>query len=70
MIIVNRRMKQKLEKEQPEDQAANRKGRGTRDMLVCLQIIMEKALSMDQQAFIMFIHIAFCATILVCLDVI
>ena len=55
LVIIVNRMKQKLEQEQPEDQAAYRKGRGTRDMLVCLQVLLEKVIAMDQQAFIMFI---------------
>ena len=54
MIIV-KRIKQKLEQEQPEDEAAYRKGRGTRDMLVCLSVLFEKVIAMDQQAYIMFI---------------
>ena len=48
-------MRMKLDEEQPESQAAYRKDRGTRDMLVCLQILMEKVLTTGQQAFIMFI---------------
>ena len=54
LIIVDR-LKQKLEQKQPEEQAAYRKGRGKRDMLICLQILIEKEIAMDQQAFIMFI---------------
>ena len=49
------RLKRKLESEQPEEQTAYRKGRGTRDMLVCLQVLIEKVIAMNQQAFIMFI---------------
>ena len=51
-IIVDR-LKRKLELEQPDEQAAYRKGRGTRDMLVCLQVLIEKVIAMNQQ--IMFI---------------
>ena len=54
LIIVNR-MERKLKQEQPESQAAYRKGRGTRDMLVCLQVLLEKVIATDQQAFVMFI---------------
>jgi hypothetical protein len=55
LIIIVDRLKQKLEQEQPEEQAAYRKGRGTRDMLVCLQVLLEKVIAVDQQVFIMFI---------------
>ena len=55
LLIIVDRLKRKLEKEQPEEQAAYRKGRGTRDMLVCLQVLLEKVIAVDQQAFIMFI---------------
>ena len=54
LIIVNR-LKRKLEFEQPEEQAAYRKGRGTRDMLVCLQVLIEKIIAIDGKVFIMFI---------------
>ena len=55
LLIIVDRLKRKLESEQPEEQAAYRKGRGTRDMLVCLQVLIEKVIAMNQQAFIMFI---------------
>ena len=54
MIIIHR-LKTKLEQELPEEQAAYRKGRVTRDMLVCLQILMKKILAIDEEVFIMFI---------------
>ena len=54
LIIVDR-LKRKLESEQPEEQAAYRKERGTRGMLVCLQVLIEQVIAMNQQAFIMFI---------------
>ena len=55
LLIIVDHLKRKLESEQPEEQAAYRKGRGTRDMLVCLQVLIEKVIAMNQQAFIMFI---------------
>ena len=55
LLIIVDHLKRKLESEQPEEQAAYRKGRGTRDMFVCLQVLIEKVIAMNQQAFIMFI---------------
>ena len=55
LLITVDRLKRKLELEQPEEQAAYRKGRGTRDMLVCLQVLMEKIIAVEQEVFIMFI---------------
>ena len=49
------RLKRKLEFEQPGEQVAYRKGRGTRDMLVRLQVLMEKIIALDGKVFIMFI---------------
>ena len=54
-MIIILRLKAKLDQELPEEQAAYRKGRGTVDMLVCLQILMEKIIAIGQKAFIMFI---------------
>ena len=54
-MIIILRLKAKLDQELPEEQAAYRKGRGTVDMLVCLQILMEKIIALGQKAFIMFI---------------
>ena len=55
LLRIVDRLKRKLELEQPEEQAAYRKGRGTRDMLVCLQVLMEKIIAVEQEIFIMFI---------------
>ena len=55
LLIIGDRLKRKLESEQPEEQATYMKGRGTRDMLVCLQILIEKIITIYQQSFIMFI---------------
>ena len=55
LMIIILRLKAKLDQELPEEQAAYRKGRGTVDMLVCLQILMEKIIAIGQKAFIMFI---------------
>ena len=55
LMIIIHHLKPKLEQELLEEQAAYRKGRGTRDMLVCLQILMEKILAIGEEIFIMFI---------------
>ena len=53
LIMIVDRLKRKLEFEQPEEQVAYRKGRGTRDMLVWLQVLMEKIIAIDGKVFIM-----------------
>ena len=55
LLIIVERMRQKASQEIPENQAAYKKGRGTRDMLVSLQIISEKILSIGQREYIVFI---------------
>ena len=45
VIILITRMKNKNEEELPDEQAAYRKGRGTVDMLVTLQVLIEKVLT-------------------------
>ena len=55
LMIIIHCLKAKLEQELPEEQSAYRKGQGTRDMLVCLQILMEKILAIGEEVFIMFI---------------
>ena len=52
-IILPTKIFNNLAKEQPEEQAAYTKGRGTRDMLVCSQVLIEKVVTVDQQALIM-----------------
>ena len=48
-------MRVKIEQELPDEQAGFRRGRGTADMLVALQILIEKMLEVDGQAFVFFI---------------
>ncbi len=55
LIIILKRMRAKIEQELPDEQAGFRRGRGTADMLVAVQILIEKTLEMDGQAFIVFI---------------
>ena len=55
LIIILKRMRVKIEQELPDEQAGFRRGRGTADMLVALQILIEKTLEVDGQAFIVFI---------------
>ena len=55
LIIILKRMRVKIEQELPNEQAGFRRGRGTADMLVALQILIEKTLEVDGQAFIVFI---------------
>ena len=55
LMIIIHCLKAKMEQELPEEQSAYRKGQGTRDMLVCLQILMEKILAIGEEVFIMFI---------------
>jgi hypothetical protein len=54
--IILGRMKQYSERELPEEQAGFRTGRGTRDMLVLLQQIIEKSIAMaDKTLYLTFI---------------
>ena len=55
LIIILKRMRVKIEQELPDEQAGFRRGRGTADMLVALQILIEKTLEVDGQAFVVFI---------------
>ena len=55
LIIILKRMRAKIEHELPDEQAGFRRGRGTADMLVALQILIEKTLEVDGQAFVVFI---------------
>ena len=55
LLIIVDHLKRTLEFEQPEEQAAYRKGSGTRDMLVCLQVLIEKIFPMDEKVFIVFL---------------
>ena len=53
LLIIVDRLKRKLEFEQPGEQAAYIKERGTRDMLVCLQVLTKKIIAIDGKVFIM-----------------
>ena len=44
-----------FENEQPDEQAGFRRGRGTADMLCCIQNVIEKTLLMSERTFIVFI---------------
>jgi hypothetical protein len=56
LIIILERIRKKIEEEQPDEQSAYRKGRGTADMLCCIQVLIEKTLAMsDQACYILFI---------------
>ena len=55
LIRILKRMRVKIEQELPDEQAGFRRGRGTADMLVALQILIEKMLEVNGQAFIVFI---------------
>ena len=55
LLIIVDRIQQQLIREIPETQAAYKKGRGTRDMLVSLQIISEKLLSIGKKEYVVFI---------------
>ena len=55
LMIMVERIQQKLTQEIPENQATYKKRRGTRDMLVSLQVISEKILSIGQKEYIVFI---------------
>ena len=48
-------MREKIEYELPEEQAGFRSGRSTADMLVAIQVLIEKTIEMDGQTFVVFI---------------
>ena len=56
LIILLKRMREKIEYELPDEQAGFRRGRSTADMLVALQVLIEKTIEMDGQAFVVFIN--------------
>ena len=47
-------MREKIEYELPVELAGFRSGRSTTDMLVALQVLIEKTIEMDGQAFVVF----------------
>ena len=55
LTILLKRMREKIEYELPDEQAGFRSGRSTADMLVALQVLIEKTIEMDDQAFVVFI---------------
>ena len=55
LIILLNRLRQKFEDELPDEQAGFRRGRGTADMLCCIQNVIEKTLQMSERTFIVFI---------------
>ena len=55
LIILPNRLRQKFEDELPDEQAGFRRGRGTADMLCCIQNVIEKTLQMSERTFIVFI---------------
>ena len=55
LIILLNRLRQKFEDELPDEQAGFRRGRGTADMLCCIQNVIEKTLQMSARTFIVFI---------------
>ena len=55
LIILLNRLRQKFEDELPDEQAGFRRGRGTADMLCCIQNVIEKTLLMSERTFIVFI---------------
>ena len=55
LIILLKRMREKIEYELPDEQAGFRRGRSTADMLVALQVPIENTIEMDGQAFVVFI---------------
>ena len=52
LIILLNRLRQKFEDELPDEQAGFRRGRGTADMLCCIQNVIEKTLLMSERTFI------------------
>ena len=55
LIILLKRVRENIEYELPDEQAGFRRGRSTADMLVALQVLIEKTLEIDGQAFVVFI---------------
>ena len=55
LIILLNRLRKKFENELPDEQAGFRRGRGTADMLCCIQNVIEKTLIMSERTFIVFI---------------
>ena len=53
-ILLNR-MRKKIEMELPDEQARFRPGRGTTDMLVIIQVLIEKVMGIGGQALVTFI---------------
>ena len=53
-ILLNR-MRKKIEMELPDEQAGFRPGRGTADMLVIIQVLIEKVMGIGGQALVTFI---------------
>ena len=53
-ILLNR-MRKKIEMELPDEQADFRPGRGTADMLVIIQVLIEKVMGIGGQALVTFI---------------
>ena len=49
LIILLNRLRQKFEDELPDEQAGFRRGRGTADMLCCIQNVIEKTLLMSER---------------------
>ena len=52
LTILLNRIRQKFENELPDEQAGFRRGRGTADMLCCIQNVIEKTLLNSERTFI------------------
>ena len=48
-------MRERIEYQLPDEQAGFRRGRSTADMVVALQVLIEKTIEMGGQAFVVFI---------------
>ena len=55
LILLLNRLRQMFEGEMPDEQAGFRRGRGTADMLCCIQNVIGKTLLMSERTFIVFI---------------
>jgi hypothetical protein len=56
LIIIHNRIKQQSERELPDEQTGFRQGRGTRDLLVTLQILIEKVNQLSEgELYLLFI---------------
>ena len=53
-LLITMPMREKIEYELPDEQAGFRRGRSTADMLIALQVLIEKTMVMDGQAFVVF----------------